>query len=468
MRATVEGMGDMALHYQLIDGAKTVNINDLPEEAWRVISGTYGENKDRKLAQSVAFLYRCIDVRANAIAGLPWAIERGDDEVWTSKDSAPPAELQALRNLPDLLAQTEAELCFGSQAFWQQQRRGRRLALVRWLMSATMKPLWDGDAGLTGFERHIPGRDPFFMPTDDVVWVWLRGEHETRPRTPPAAAAMSAAGVLYNMDQFVASYFERGAVKATLLAIPSATPEAERKRVRAWWNRFMTGMRNSWGNAVINADAITSTVVGEGIGELSNNDLTAEKRTDIATALGVPSSLVMANAANYATAQQDELNFYNLTVLPEATRIARQLNVQLFEPLGLTFGFRPEEMTIYQADENERAAAIKMYVDAGMKLSIAAEILGVDLPADMEYADLDPEEPDPAEMPPPVTMPVIDDAERQAEMRRLRAWARKRKSPDVAQFASTVLSDSEKRAIVEGMEAATVADPFRLAWHGYP
>ena len=56
------------------------------------------------------------------------------------------------------------------------------------------------------------------------------------------------------------------------------------------------------------------------------------------------------------------------------------------------FEFRPEEMSLYQTDENQRAAAFKVYVDAGIKQSVAAEMLGLDLPEGIEYADLDPEE----------------------------------------------------------------------------
>jgi hypothetical protein len=51
---------------------------------------------------------------------------------------------------------------------------------------------------------------------------------------------------------------------------------------------------------------------------LTNSELTTERRQSIATALGVPHSIVAADAANFATAQQDEINFLNNCIIPKA------------------------------------------------------------------------------------------------------------------------------------------------------
>jgi len=42
-----------------------------------------------------------------------------------------------------------------------------------------------------------------------------------------------------------------------------------------------------------------------------------------------------------------------------------------------------------QEEERQRAGAYRAYVASGMKPSIAAQVVGIDLPADIEYADLD-------------------------------------------------------------------------------
>lgn len=84
----------------------------------------------------------------------------------------------------------------------------------------------------------------------------------------------------------------------------------------------------------------------------------------------------------------------------------------------------------------------------------------------LEQARTPPPEPEPPTPPPPAPdetqgEPVDEDAERAAEVRRLRTWAKKRPGADVTQFRSTILSDADKAAII-GEGAATEQDFFTL------
>lgn len=453
----------------LFDGIKSVRLDDLPPEAWRVIAGDSDTSAEaQRLYETVAFLYRCVEVRANALVALPWAVQRNDSDIWTNADGALPAELAALSDIPDLLWQTEAAMCLAGEAFWHKiETRARRLLEVRWLSPSTITPVWDADAGLIGYKRALPNRAPQPMSVEEVVHFWLRGMHETKPRRSPAEAASIAARVIYNTDLFTAGFFERGAIKATLLTVDGNPLPAERERIKSWWRRFMAGVKNAFTAEVV-AASVKPVVVGDGIGELANTALTAEKREDIATAMGVPHSLVLSNAANYATSQQDELNFYNLTIVPEARLIERQINRQLFEPLGLRFQFRPEELSVYQEDETQRAQAFSLYVGAGIPLGTAAQILGVSLPDGMEYDDLNvapqPAQPQ-AEQPTPDVEEADEDNEavRRVELRRLRRWAKGKRAPDVDKFDSDVLSRADKMAalgLTDTEEAATARDFF--------
>ena len=453
----------------LFDGIKSVRLDDLPPEAWRVIAGDSDTSAEaQRLYETVAFLYRCVEVRANALVALPWAVQRNDSDIWTNADGALPAELAALSDIPDLLWQTEAAMCLAGEAFWHKiETRARRLLEVRWLSPSTITPVWDADAGLIGYKRALPNRAPQPMSVEEVVHFWLRGMHETKPRRSPAEAASIAARVIYNTDLFTAGFFERGAIKATLLTVDGNPLPAERERIKSWWRRFMAGVKNAFTAEVV-AASVKPVVVGDGIGELANTALTAEKREDIATAMGVPHSLVLSNAANYATSQQDELNFYNLTIVPEARLIERQINRQLFEPLGLQFQFRPEELSVYQEDETQRAQAFSLYVGAGIPLGTAAQILGVSLPDGMEYDDLNvapqPAQPQAEQSTPDVEEDDNDnEAVRRVELRRLRRWAKGKRQPDVDKFDSDVLSRADKMAALglsDTEEAATARDFF--------
>jgi hypothetical protein len=190
------------------------------------------------------------------------------------------------------------------------------------------------------------------------------------------------------MAEFKSAYFARGAIKATVLTIDGNPADAEMKKLEAWWKRFFAGVSQAWQTAAVRA-GVTPVVVGEGLESLSNSELTNESRQSIATALGVPHSIVAADSANFATAQQDELNFLNNCIIPESRLIERTLNRQMFQPVGLRFQFQPDRLSAMQEDEEQRANAYSLYVNAKIKPSIAAQLVGLGLPDGITYEMLD-------------------------------------------------------------------------------
>jgi len=151
-------------------------------------------------------------------------------------------------------------------------------------------------------------------------------------------------------------------------------------------------VRNAWAAELVNADAVTPVVIGEGLKELSSAELTAEKRQDIAQALGIPMSVMFSESAKGlgggSVAFQDKLHFYDDTIVPECELVAEAINEQILEPLGLRLVFRPETLDVYQEDENQRSAAFAAYVNAGLPVDLVAEMLGLELPVSWTYDKL--------------------------------------------------------------------------------
>ena len=475
---TFSGGGRVA-NRQLLLGANTTEIKSIDSFLNESLLGVAPAPTSNPLHiyATVAYLYRCIDVRANALLAMPWSIYRGDTELVRHDVDEWPKELAAFQALEELLWQTEAALCLLSEAYWYKRRSRLGVTNVRWLDPSTMSPVWGVDS-ITSFKRQV-GVAVSTLSVEDVVYLRMAGTSETAPRPSPAHAALSAAGVLYNVNEFAAAFFKRGAIKATLLTVDGNPPPAERERLKAWWQRFFTGINKAFAAEVVSA-AVTPVVIGEGLSELTNTELTATEREEIATALGVPHSLVMSNAANFATAEADRLTFYDMTVTPQANLIARQLNAQLFAPAGMRFEWHPQELQIYQTDENERASAFATYVNAGIKQSIAAQMLGLNLPEGVTPEDLDPE-PQPVQLQQAAQdaqqqganngvqdgqgqgqqgqgqAQVAPDA-RQQEARKFLRWAKGKRNPHewVSDFVSLVLSDDDKRALlIENADVST-------------
>lgn len=456
----------MAWQDTLIDisgtGLKAVNLNALPPEAWSILSsdGSAKYQDVRNVYDAVATVNRGVDIRANALNKMPWQIRRinGEDAIWKAGQPAPP-ELMWCKNLPQLLKLTGAAKTLVSESFWFIERNRARPLSLRWWSPLATRPHWDDAAGLDYFERSI-GKGITRYELEDVCYIWeVHPLHETQPKPSPAQAALAAANVLYSVDRLAADYFERGAIKATLLAVSGATTREEKERIQSWWQRVTSGIKNAFTAHVINADAVTPIVIGEGLSELNNAELSADKRYDVAIALGIPHSMLFADAANYATAQQDELNFYNSTVIPDAESIADQVNEQLFNRYGYHFEWLPEAMDVFQQDENTRADAYLKYRQAELPASLVAEMLGLELPQGWTYEMLD--EYINAE-PPAYT--VIDAQATQGQGQPGQAQPRQLAMADAAQDATQ--PDNRKAAEADTFRRWLKKNPNRLARPG--
>ena len=373
----------------LYDGIKSVRIADLPPSAW-VQHSPHVNEAEKQAAdyyRAVPWLSRGVGIRAQAVSTLPFAIFKGEAEYDVSDDWQ--NKIEFLPNPDHVLYLVEAALVLMGQAYLHPMRNAVMVKGLKYLLPTSMTPIHDKQTGeLLYFERRLAS-GTVRLEVEDVVWFWPPDPYvELGPASNcPAGAAMQAAGVLYNVDEFAAQFFKRGAIKAQLLTVEGNPSDLEKQKLKAWWQRMFEGVQRAWTTEVISTN-VTPVTVGEGVKELSDSELTKEKREDISTALGIPQTLLFSQSANYATAQEDRLSFYVETIVPESRFIQAVLNERLFEPMGLRWSFKPETLDVMQADENQRSQAFKNYADAGVPLGIAAEMLGLELPEGVEYDDL--------------------------------------------------------------------------------
>lgn len=443
-------------------GIKSIPLTDIGAWIDSGISDAWGLGSSEDINVSSAYrllgwVYRCVNVRAASLSSMPWSIFRGENEVATG-DGDNDTDIAWLDDMHTLLWLVEAGLSIVGEGYlFKDRTRGKRTTGLRMLAADTMTPKWAPD-GIQAFERKVNQRTLTIDPERIVYFRLPNPLHETEPGTSPTVAALGDAGVLVNLNAFAAQFFKRGAIKTTIIGLPASTT-SEIERVQNWYDRLLAGIKNAWGGNVIQGE-FNAIPIGDGIESLNNESLSTEKRENISTAFGIPHSLVMSNAANYATAQADRLNFYDTTIIPEARMIERALNRQLFDEMGLRLRFQPEQMSLYQADENERATAFQAYVNSGLPHSLVAEMLGLALPPGWEYTDLDAEPQTitvvDAEPAPQITMDDAQDDDegdedreaKAAEATALRKWLKKRNNPDPDKFVCEYLASAEKSAIV--------------------
>lgn len=373
------------------DNGKGVSLNGLPQEAWTVLSGSSSGGDVGKLFRAVPWLYRGVHLRANAVAKLPFQIETlAGDVIDESKNYQ--NKIGFLPNPRRLLYLAEASLTVEGCCYFERLR-GARYGMQKglaYLHPDSVTPNYDLYTGeILTFTRVTRGGVLDF-PLKRIVYTFSIDPYvEIGRGTSPARAALVAAGVLDGVDTFVTTFLARGAIKATILTIENSDADpSDKAKLKAWWKQVAAGVKGAFAHHVVSGK-VKPEVIGEGIDSLSNQNLTREKREDVATALGIPHSLLFSDAANFATAQQDDLHFYDKTIVPEAELIQDSWNGQYFEPLGYRLRFLPDTLDIFQEDENERSLAYKNYLDSGMRPSVAAVLLGLELPQGVTPEQLD-------------------------------------------------------------------------------
>lgn len=307
--------------------------------------------------------HQCINLRAGAMQNMPWAIySSGADPIWDSTEGAVPSNLQWASNLPRLLYQWEASLCTVGASYTLKTQGGRGIDGLQYFNPLKIEPLVNARDGIYAYRRALPqGMETY--QAEDIFAIFLPDPfHELGPGASEGLASRRNARVLRAVEGFLQNHMDNGLIKRTILTVDSeGRPQPEElERLESWWQRFLGGWKNA--EAKVMSKAVKPHVIGEGLGDIDNAELTEDQRKGIAAGFGIPYSLVSSNAANYATAQADQVNFYSMTVIPRAKMLQREMNRQLFSPFGLEFRFEPEKVEVMQAVELEKAQAVMQVV----------------------------------------------------------------------------------------------------------
>lgn len=302
----------------------------------------------------VAWVYRCTNMRAQTVGGMPWTIKRdGNDVDWP-----------LARHLPGLLARIEYALCLRGASYVLKQANRWGIKGLQWLNPWSVRANIDSMRGIVGFEQNVNGVPRVFQPDDIIYHTTFNPNDDLGPGIPPAEVALRAAGMAANANELVAQFFAHGAVPAVLLTTDQLVPDEELERIKTVWDRLFGGVRKAFRTAALRY-GLKPQVIGSPLKDLVIAPLLAEARSQIAVAFGIPQTMI-EDAANFATAREHRLSFYYETIFPECDQIAAGLNDQLFRPLGLEFGFDYNSVEAVQQDETTKAQSIVQLLRANI------------------------------------------------------------------------------------------------------
>ena len=409
------------------------------------------------LYKAVPILYRVIQLRCDALSGVPVKVMKGEEDEAGWPYPTP---------LASLIWKWEASLLLSGAAYGE---------II---------------ANKSGFRKDVQFRNPFDMSTkyaqgvidfrqDSSGATWKNdlkagkfemvyfAEYDPSQDVLPGVGAGKASNIdaklLYAISKFPEMYFEGGAMPVTLLGIDT-NDKGEIERIQNWFRRSVTSIKNAFRVLGVRAGSITPTTLTPPMKDLAFTELNAIAKDNIALAFGVKKTMLDSEAANYATAQEDRLSFYEDVIKPRAHKFADVLNEQLLARDGLRIEFQLNKLDIFQEDENERADVLNKLTASGLPTRLALDLAGFVLSEEQEALFSEQE----AETQP--------EDEQVAELRKWQRMAEKRakEGKEIREFESSVIEPSLQGAIAGALETAKSADDVRrvfhsaIEWRNYP
>lgn len=469
----------------LFDGVKAVSAWDVDSmQGWTLLGGVT-TSTETEYFRTIPWLYRAVKDRSNLVGRMPFAILKNGIEIDSSSNYQ--NKLECLPNPTTLFKRLEMSIAITGRAYvLKETNNNGYVKNLKYLVPTTIKEVYSKDGTITGYERTVNGQNITLKPEQIIAIYDPDHATENGPGVSSAVtAALQSAGVLYNADRFVSSFFERGAIKATILTTLGFS-QSEAERMQHWWEDVVTGIKNAWSAVVLRGEGVKATVVGEGLESLQNDSLTTSQRQNIATALGVPESRMWSSAANYATANSDMKMYYDATIIPDCDLIAEGFKTQLFirehKLEGYTLDYQYETIDVFQADVAQQANAMASLKNSGIPLLMAADLVGLEL-TDEQRAELEglqdepkteqaiPAQPDTAsEMPANETELVQAEYQPNDQspfMNDMRRWQRKAAKrvkdgkPAACEFESDYIDGATHARISTQLQACKTADDVK-------
>lgn len=334
----------------------------------------------------VPLIFRAVTLIANSVASVPAKFYK----INSNKDIE--IDWMFREGFSNLIWKATASLCLTGSAFWERVQNDYakpQNVLYRnpYSMRVEYEPPKKDTKG-----NYIPQYIRFTQNTTGVQWVNYPDSNnfqmvyfadfdpanDVTNGVGNAEIALTNAALLRYMDRFAAKFFEGGAMPVTFLGMDVSTPKEEVKRVERIMKNMISSIANAFNVVGIRAGAITTQQLTPPIKDLAMTELYQQALSNIALAFGIPKTMLQ-DAANYATAKEHRLSFYEETIIPKANRLRDTINTQLLADVGARLDFDFGSLSIFQKDEKDRAEVFKMYIDGGLELLNAAELAGIKL-----------------------------------------------------------------------------------------
>lgn len=357
---------------------------------------------DANQATQIAYLghtyvMRCVRLRADTVAGLPFMAGPDPENPGVTTDNAPLARLLGPASPQNpggpnptttaraLWAWTIVQYIVTGRLGWEQQLDPADKSVVAlWpLVSAALKPIPSGPGSQRwwdGFVYQTPTGD-LPLSVDQVFYGWRPAADDWRQPESPLQAARLPVEIAIACDRYMWNLLRNGMVASKLVLTPPYADEADQRAFEEQFFSEFSGFDNAGKTIFAQAENDYDTqgrLVDQAnvqVVDLSMNSVDAQLfqmvnmvKSDINIALGVAKSLIGdASQRIYANSDSEYRNFWTITVLNDITELQDMVNLGLAPKLGDDVGwFDLSNVVALQPPQIFQPPALKDAIDEGV------------------------------------------------------------------------------------------------------
>lgn len=331
-----------------------------------------GERVTVQSALGIPTVYRCVNIRANAVAMLPFQTFKRTNKGRERVRDHIVAKLLEERPNPYLgpfkfkrLIETHRSTWGNAYVNIEWDVRGNPKAL--WLLNPSVtEPYLDIDTNMLWYLTTLPNGEQIKIPYHDIIHLTSLSTDGIKGKSP-IQVAREAFGSAQAAQKFKGKFYQHGAVNSGFLKIPDMLNKEAKEVIREEWEQANTGINNAQRIAILDA-GLEFQNVSMPLRDAQFIESMDFDKVEIATMFDIPPHMVgNLDRATHSNIEQENLSFLQNTINPILVQYQEEFKNALFTERESTRYYLNFNLDmILRADTKTRAEFYKTMLDKGV------------------------------------------------------------------------------------------------------
>ena len=331
-----------------------------------------GERVTVNSALGVPTVYRCVNIKANAVAMLPLQVFKRTDKGRERVRRHAVAKLLERRPNPYLgpfkfkhLIETHKNLWGNAYINIEWGIDGRPKAL--WLLNPSVtEPYLDVATNMLWYITNTPNGETLKIGYNDIIHITALSTDGLKGK-PPIQVAREAIGSTQAAQKFKGKFYKNGAVNSGYLKIPGMLNKEAKEVIRDEWENANTGINNAHRVAILDA-GLDFQHISMPLRDAQFIETMKFDKVEIATMFDVPPHMVGdLDRATHTNIEQENLSFLQNTINPSLVQYQEEFANRLFtERESERYYLKFNLDMILRADTKTRGEFYALMLDKGV------------------------------------------------------------------------------------------------------